>query len=471
MDENAKGILDLSEISRIQKEIEYNLYGDQPSGDQTARPTRSTGAIAPAAAPPAISPPLAPAFYHETIKNETRIHKKRKLRRLTAVTLIVCTLGTGSLGFGIGLGAPSASRFIFSGIDAEKNGNTLDSPDNNASMAVFNEQADPAPGAPAKQAIHSFADVVNLVEPSVVRIHTVAQNSSDYFSLPYDQEGAGSGIIFYENADAVFIVTNYHVIGGASSVAVNIGNSDLIPAAFVGSEPPSDLAVISVSKADIRKAGAEDVIPAAFGDSDVMQVGERVLAIGNAMGEGNTATLGIVSAIDKQIQVASRDLTVIQTDAAINPGNSGGPLVNIRGEVIGINTAKLSEGRVEGMGYSITSNIAKPILEEIMQQKTKPFLGIQGADVTEEVAELYHIPQLGVFVMSVISNSSAEKAGIQRGDIITSFNDISIFSMKQLQEEIAKCKMDDAVQVKAYREGKTPMLFKFRLGEYQSDSF
>jgi serine protease Do len=457
MDDSSKPTLDLNEIDRIQREIEQKLYG---------KPAVSTPVAEEFAEEPNTEPePLQSVFYHETIKNETLKYKKKKrFRRRVALALIICSFGTGALGLGAGicitLIQSSMKPGIGFGIAGNDNSDLEDDP-------FFQEAFEPAQSV----VLTTLADVVKMVAPAVVSINTVIEGTSDYFSLPYDQSGDGSGIMFYQNSTTIYIATNYHVISGASSVTINIEDSEPIVATFVGSEPNSDLAVISVKKTDVKKAGVTKVTIAAFGDSDSMMVGETVIAIGNAMGEGNTATSGIISATNKQILVEQRNLTVIQTDAAINPGNSGGPLVNTLGQVIGINTAKFSQQNAEGMGYSITSNIAKPIVEEIMKQNPKPFLGIKGNDVTEQIAQLYSIPQLGVFVVEVVSGSSAEKAGIMRNDIITSFNDISIFSMEQLQEEIQHCKVGDEVQVKVYREGKNPITFKLKLAEYKSDNF
>jgi serine protease Do len=172
------------------------------------------------------------------------------------------------------------------------------------------------------------------------------------------------------------------------------------------------------------------------------------------LGEGNTATAGIISAKDKIINVDGTKLNVIQTDAAINPGNSGGPLINMRGEVIGINTAKFSESTVEGMGYSITSGVAKPIIEKLTNQETRPYLGIEASDVTKKIADLYNLPAMGVYVGTVMVGSSAEKAGIQPSDIITSFNEESILNFKDLTAALQKCKIGESVKVKVLRQGK-----------------
>jgi serine protease Do len=193
------------------------------------------------------------------------------------------------------------------------------------------------------------------------------------------------------------------------------------------------------------------------------------------MGEGNSATYGTISKRARAIPTQNRKLTVLQTDAAINPGNSGGPLINARGEVIGINTVNLTPAEsyftAEGMGYSIASNAALPILEELLRAEPKPFLGIRGATVSEEIAEMFDIPPIGVWVDSVFDTSSADMGGIQRTDIITSFNGNAIFTMEQLQEEIKKCRVGDTVEIKILREGRTPLTLVIDLGADSPDNY
>jgi serine protease Do len=466
MDDKRDPLFDLSEIERIQREIERNLYGKAPEASAAETPHPAMTKLE--ANPAPTTPPAA--FYKETIKNESvRKKKKKRNRALVAVALIICTLGTGTLGVGIGMAIPFAQNMLSPGLERENEGNATDQPLNenlsHSEESLFERDENGA------IILKSLSDVVALVAPSVVSINTVSKSSGDIFSLPYNTPGAASGIIFFKNETKFYIVTNHHVTSGSTSVTVNVEDSEPIAASFVGSEPDSDLAIIAVTWEEAKKANVIDVTLASFGDSDTAMVGDAVIAIGNAMGEGKTATSGIVSATNKEITVENKKLTVMQTDAAINPGNSGGPLVNTMGQIIGINTAKFSQYQVEGMGYSITSNIAKPIIEGIMKQKPKPFLGIQGQDVTEEIAEMYGIPQLGVFVVEIVSGSSAEKAGLLRNDIITSFNGVSIFSMEQLQSEIQALQVGDQVEVKVYREGKNPIVFKLRLSEYRSDNF
>jgi serine protease Do len=223
----------------------------------------------------------------------------------------------------------------------------------------------------------------------------------------------------------------------------------------VGKDSNADLAVISVNNSDILDAGIENVQLATFGDSDELQMGESVIAIGNALGQGNTATAGIVSALQKDVTIQGRKLSVIQTDAAINPGNSGGALVNSKGQVIGINTAKIALDSVEGIGYSITSNVAKPIIEQLMNSTDTPTLGVYVTAVTEELAEQYNLPTAGVLIQQVIDGGSAQKAGLRAGDVVTAYNGSPVFNSTQLIEAIKASKVGDTATLTIVRDGST----------------
>jgi serine protease Do len=308
--------------------------------------------------------------------------------------------------------------------------------------------------------------VVKDVKPSIVCITSVVEGT-DFFNRVYESEGSGSGIIFYKDSENVYIATNNHVIEGASRVTISINESDLVSASLVGKDSNADLAVISVKLSDLARVGITDVTCATFGDSDKVEVGETVVAIGNALGQGITATKGIVSAQQKNVQIQNKNLSVIQTDAAINPGNSGGALVNSDGQVIGINTAKIAVNSVEGIGYSISSNVAKPIIEQLMNSEDTPALGVYITSITEDVAQKYGLPQAGVLVQQVISGGSAAKAGIKEGDVITSFNDNPTFTTDQLTAAVKETNVGDTAKVIVIRDGKQ-MTITVKM--YKSDS-
>jgi len=517
-----KNFLDLDEIDRIQREIEQNLHAvpqsDKKTFDYDKTPEVSKESHEYLSSDQDVEPEfesdvdisqnslnnqvselnvLSSDFLNsdilsqetlnteesgnEVFRGEGRRHDKKGFRRKVAVLIAVCTLGTGTLGLGIGAGYPLVANRVSSSINSENHGNYIDVPEMLSSGAeIISDVTDVLTEANLQTysetvVVESLSDVVRVASPSVVSIRTVFDSSSNFFRLPYNESSSGSGVIFYEDATDVFIATNHHVISGASAVWVHIeyneGSED-IQASFVGSNPEYDLAVISISKDDILRAGVAAVSIATFGDSDEMLVGDFVLAIGNAMGEGIIVTAGILSAVDREISVSQNTtLTVIQTDAAINPGNSGGPLINVFGEVIGINTARPSRADVEGMGYSISSNIARPILDEILNRTPRPFLGIRGSDISRELADMYDLPtSLGVLVEEVIPDSGAQRAGIRRTDIITGFNETPIFSMRELTEEIQNHQVGDEVVVKLVREGR---LYEIEvvLSEYKIDNF
>ncbi len=298
-------------------------------------------------------------------------------------------------------------------------------------------------------------EVIKKVKPSVVCITAVSQ-SQNIFNQVYQTEGSGSGIMFYKDDSRVYIATNNHVISGASDVSISINDSEkLIPATLVGKDANADLAVISVSISDITASGISNIQLAAFGDSDNLQVGESVIAIGNALGNGNTATAGIVSTVQKDVTIQGRKLSVIQTDAAINPGNSGGALVNSKGQVIGINTAKIALSDVEGIGYSIASNVAKPIIEQLMNSTNTPSLGVYITTITKDIASQYNLPQAGVLIQQVIEGGSAYNAGLQAGDIVTAYNGSPVFTADQLISAVKESSVGNTATLTIIRNGQT----------------
>jgi len=289
---------------------------------------------------------------------------------------------------------------------------------------------------------------------SVVSID-VSVSSRSWFGSRL-QNGAGSGIIFSEDAENIYIVTNYHVVDGAVKAVISLDDSGQAAAHYVGGDSIADIAVLNVSKADLRAAGITSYGIAKFGNSDKIEVGDFAIAIGNAAGEGKSATFGIISAVNKRIAIDSKALSVIQTDAAINPGNSGGALVNSAAEVIGVNTAKLSSYGVEGMGYSIPVNQVKTIVNGIMENRGKTpsqpgYLGISGITVTGELRDYYGFPSVGVYVQTVYTGTGAQSAGLKRGDLITGFNGADIRSFEELIAEIAKTKAGQTVKMTVYR--------------------
>ena len=278
-------------------------------------------------------------------------------------------------------------------------------------------------------ALPSIADVVALVKPSVVAINTEF-TSYDIFSRPFTQQAAGSGWMIDEDG---LIVTNNHVVENADSVTVTLVDGRTFTAETVRTDSLSDLAIVKVN--------ATNLPAAKVGDSDTLQVGDWVVAIGNSLGMGISATAGIVSAKGVSLSVSEGQTQedLIQTDAAINPGNSGGPLVNMAGEVIGINSIKIAQVGVEGMGYAISSNTARPIIQQLVQKGyvVRPWLGVGLYTVDQYAVMRYGLAvEEGALVTEVAADSPAAEAGIQAGDVITSFDGEEITSADDLIQAI-----------------------------------
>ena len=327
-------------------------------------------------------------------------------------------------------------------------------------------------GSTAKGSL-DVSEIVSEALPSIVSITTKSvQEVQNYFGMygmygyaPQQQEqeveGSGSGIIVGKNDDELLIATNYHVVEGADTLSVAFTDGNAVEASVKGFDEERDLAVVSVSLDDVEDDTMDAISIANIGSSDDLKVGEQVVAIGNALGYGQSVTTGIVSATNRTLDSedsseASYDgISLIQTDAAINPGNSGGALLNMNGEVIGINSAKASSTGVEGMGYAIPINTAletaKGIIDGTIVAKTDEttaFLGITGGTLDEDTASAYNAPA-GIYVSNVASGSAAQRAGLQAGCIITGFNGEDVSTMEDLQKLIQNCAPGDSVTITA----------------------
>lgn len=296
------------------------------------------------------------------------------------------------------------------------------------------------------------SEIASNVMPSVVAItNKSVQEVQDYFGMfgtgsgiqTQEVESCGSGIIIGQNDSELLIATNNHVVDGADTLSACFADNSVYSASVKGTDANNDLAVIAVPLDQISEETMSQIKVATIGDSDSLSVGEQVVAIGNALGYGQSVTTGIVSALDRKIDDSETSPTLIQTDAAINPGNSGGALVNMNGELIGINSAKFASTEVEGMGYAIPTATASPIIQELMNQQTREkvsaenasYLGISGQDVDSETASAYNIPT-GVYVSSVTSQSPADQAGIRQGMVITGFDGKSVSSISDLKNTL-----------------------------------
>lgn len=330
--------------------------------------------------------------------------------------------------------------------------------------------------------IVSTTDVSQVVEnvmPAVVSIINVYTQTFYYFGAPYKQQGtaSGSGIIVGQNDEELLICTNFHVIEGASELSVTFADDQTYPAAVKGTDEENDLAVIAVQLKDMNQETLKNIAIAVLGDSDMLKVGEPVIAIGNALGYGQSVTAGVVSALNRKLEGYSDGM--IQTDAAINPGNSGGALLNSHGEVIGINSAKIGGNTIEGIGYAIPINYAEPILTNLMAQTTKikvaaeekGYLGITGVNVTDEYSMILNMP-LGVYIYQVYDGTGAKEAGLMTGDVITALNGVTITSMADLTGELEYYAEGTVVELKVARvaNGYQEEIVQVRLGgEFSSE--
>ena len=297
----------------------------------------------------------------------------------------------------------------------------------------------------------NVASVVNEVMPSVVSITSTIQSSNYYGFGTQESEGAGSGFIIAKTKDSLMIATNNHVVSDATTLTVGFVDDTTAKATVVGTDSSADLAVISVKIKDIKDSTASKIKVATLGSSDDLKVGEEVVAIGNALGYGQSVTTGVVSAKNREVSLTDGTMNLLQTDAAINPGNSGGVLINMDGQVVGINNAKLEDTSVEGMGYAIPITTAKTILTDLMNAnsvstKDAAFLGVVGRDINESYSSALGIPS-GIYVSQVVSGSPAEKAGISAGDVITKFEGNNVSTMSGLKEKLALKKANTKVKI------------------------
>ena len=323
------------------------------------------------------------------------------------------------------------------------------------------------------------AEVATNVMPAMVSItNTSVQEVMDWFrggNFQYESKSLGTGVIMGENDEELLIVTNNHVVADSSELTVSFIDEESVEGVIKGTDAGNDLAVVAVRLEDIPAETMEQIRIANVADSEDVRVGEQVVAIGNALGYGQSVTTGIVSALGRTITVADESgyneyTDLIQTDAAINQGNSGGALLNMKGEVIGINSVKAGASGVEGMGYAISTSKASPIIRNLMNKKTRnlvsedqlPYLGIVGQDVTRDVAQLYGLPE-GIYVTELSECGPSDQAGIIPGMIITGFDGESIDSMSDLQELLPYYAGGETVSITAAVQNED--------GEYEEQSF
>jgi S1-C subfamily serine protease len=297
------------------------------------------------------------------------------------------------------------------------------------------------------------ADIAGNAMPSVVSITNMSvQQVQSFFGGVQERESqsAGSGIIIGQNDTELLIVTNNHVVEGSDTLTVSFIDEECLEANVKGTDAGKDLAVLAVGLDKIKDSTMEKIAVATLGDSEQIQVGEEAIAIGNALGYGQSVTRGIISATGRSID--GIDSSLIQTDAAINPGNSGGALLNAKGEVIGINTAKAAMNAVEGMGYAIPVSEARETIETLMNRETRTkvaeeergYIGIRGEDVSQDISQMYNMPT-GVYIAESIKGGGAARAGIAKGSVITAINGTGVTGMESLQEQLQYYKAGETV--------------------------
>lgn len=411
--------------------------------------------------------PLTPSGSHNNNKKNPK-NSKKLAKKIGAITLSAVLFGS------VAAGSFQAVNY-FSPVSKTTGSSGSTTSNNSSSTSLLKTTA--VSGSSNTGSL-DVSDITTSAMPSIVAItNKSVQEVQDYFSQfgfggqgqPQTQEteSQGSGIIIGKNDSELLMVTNNHVVEGADTLSVCFIDNQVYEANVKGTDAENDLAVIAVPLDSISDDTMSQIAVASIGDSDSLKVGEQVVAIGNALGYGQSVTTGIVSAVNRALSNNSSDTqdsnsssddsssaTYIQTDAAINPGNSGGALLNMNGEVIGINSAKLASTEVEGMGYAIPISRVSDIIDNLMNQTTRTkvdsdkqgTIGIKGINVTSDVQEKYNLPE-GIYVSEVTSGSAAEKAGITSGSVITKFDGKSVTDIESLQDLLQYYKAGETVEL------------------------
>lgn len=411
--------------------------------------------------------PLTPSGSHNNNKKNPK-NSKKLAKKIGAITLSAVLFGS------VAAGSFQAVNY-FSPVSKTTNSSSQTSKSNSSSASLLKTTTT---SNSSNKGSLDVSDITTSAMPSIVSItNKSVQEVQDYFSQfgfggqgqtqTQETESQGSGIIIGKNDTELLMVTNNHVVEGADTLSVCFIDNKVYKANVKGTDAENDLAVIAVPLDSISDDTMSQIAVASIGDSDSLKVGEQVVAIGNALGYGQSVTTGIVSAVNRALSNNSSDTqdsnsssddsssaTYIQTDAAINPGNSGGALLNMNGEVIGINSAKLASTEVEGMGYAIPISRVSDIIDNLMNQTTRTkvdsdkqgTIGIKGINVTSDVQEKYNLPK-GIYVSEVTSGSAAEKAGITSGSVITKFDGKSVTDIESLQNLLQYYKAGETVEL------------------------
>ncbi|MDY6315475.1 MAG: trypsin-like peptidase domain-containing protein [Clostridia bacterium] len=416
---NPQPIEETSAQPEVQPDIQPNIQPMSPYADEQSGVVYNNEASETSQAPKPV--------FTEKVKKQKKPHKTLYAALggglaggVIAIVLALALISTGALNFGYTKTSKNGTKKIYSSSGA----------------AITNSSSGDAP---------SSADIIDKVGPAVVGI-VCDFESQDWFWGSQTHQGNGSGVIINEDG---YIVTNNHVIENATKITVNLISGESYEGKLIGTDSRTDLAVIKIEP-------KTELSYATFGDSSTLRVGDSVIAIGNPLGEefAGSASKGIISATNRTLTISDKTLTVLQTDAAINPGNSGGALVNDRGEVIGINTAKISDSSVEGLGFSIPSNEFMPVIKDLMENghvTGRPLIGISGREITEQISKTYGYP-VGVYVVEVSPFSGAEDAGIKNKDVILEVNGEEVKTVQEINDIRDKFKAGDKIKMKVYRK-------------------
>ncbi|MCL2499076.1 MAG: S1C family serine protease [Defluviitaleaceae bacterium] len=431
-------IFDFTEIEKIQAEIARDLE----LADSIQLPT--------APLPQTVWRVPAPPIPHTPPRQRNKIPW---IKRFVTVC-IICTLGTATFGFAFGAAYVWMTQRSQGSIRQPASVEPSDSPITTARYAF-----DIVP----EGTVATLADMIDLVSPSVVSVTTFTDPETFRGGSPLPSRRNGTGVIFGEDDERILIVTIHNVVRRGDRVFVRFSCGTSVLAHPFAHDIDINIAVIAVKKTDLAEQGIETVVLASFGDSSLMRMGETVVALGNARGEGISVTRGIISTEEQFVQIPGSggrtlDVYLIQTDASINYGDSGGPLLNARGEVIGIIDASLTfvdpNASVEGIGHSISANTVRPLLYQLIN-RLRPAIGIEGrslSDFPERAVEL-GIPDIGVHVERVMSGGAADQAGIRAYDVITAFNGEPVLDFDSLRAEITRLRPGDVVEVRVLRDG------------------
>lgn len=404
-----------------------------------------------------------PGSSEDNVDEVKQTEQKKSRKKVPKLVSTIC--------LGLVFGVVGSAAFVTSNIVADRVFGLSETSGNN-SKTVANTQVSQT-SSQTSDTSSSVSAIVKNTMPSVVSITSLSvQQVQNFFGNISEQEvkSGGSGIIIGQNDTELLIVTNNHVVSDSETLTVSFVDNESVEAQIKGTEASNDLAVIAVKLADIKSETMDAIKVATIGDSEAIEVGDQVIAIGNALGYGQSVTTGIISAKDRTITVDSLTMNVMQTDAAINSGNSGGALLNINGEVVGINSAKVNSSISDGIGYAIPISDVTDIINNLMNKETrekvseneKGYLGIRGVDVTSESSQMYNMPA-GVYVSESTNGGGANKAGITKGSIITEVDGTTVTSMSGLQELLGYYKAGETVTVKVQVPSNS--------GEYKEETY